>query len=456
MGFLDSITKGYFRKKPGKTPLGVGLSATMFPGGDGLFAREPYTGAWQENKSLVGQNGMLASGPVFSCVDLISSDISKLRIKYVKQIDAVWQESPAPRYTKVLNKPNHYQTRQQFIKLWLSSKLLWGNTYVLKTRNSIGAVIAMEILNPRYVIPMVAPDDSIFYQVTMSPLQVSPLEAVVIPASDIIHDRGICPWHPLVGVSPLVACAVSATMGSNIAVNSAAFFGNAARPSGVLTAPGALSQEQADKAKANWAAANSGTSSGSVAVLAGGLTYSSMTMTSTDAQLIEQLKWSVEDIARCYHVPLHKLGAETASRPAASAAIYEGMYYSDCLQAHIEGLELLLDDGLGVPDGQGTEIDTNGLMRMDAAAQHAANAQAVSSGVMSPNEARATVGLPPVEGGETPYLQAQWIPLSMLKERQAITDGSGGTTTPAGETMKPANTPAKKPTANATEGDSNE
>ncbi|MFL9902179.1 phage portal protein [Paraburkholderia fungorum] len=417
MGFLDSITKGYFRKKPGKTPLGVGVSATMFPGGDGLFVREPYTGAWQDNKSLIGQSGMLASSAVFACVDLISSDVSKLRIKYVKLTTGVWLESPAPRYTVVLNKPNHYQTRQQFIKAWLSSKLLWGNAYILKTRNSMGAVIAMEVLNPRYVIPMVAPDDSVFYQVTMSPLQVSPLEAVVIPAADIIHDRGITAWHPLVGVSPLVACATSATMGSNIAVNSAAFFGNAARPSGVLTAPGALSQEQADKAKASWAAANSGTNTGNVAVLAGGLTYSSMTMTSTDAQLIEQLKWTVEDVARCYHVPLHKLGAETASRPAASAAIYEGMYYSDCLQAHIESIESLLDDGLGVPDGQGAEIDTGGLMRMDEAAMHASLSQAVGSGYMKPNEARAKTGLPPTDGGDSCYLQQQNYSLQALAKR---------------------------------------
>lgn len=444
MGFLDSITKasGYFRRKPGKTPLGVGVSATMFPGGDGLFVREPYTGAWQDNKSLTGQSGMLASSAVFACVDLISSDVSKLRIKYVKLITGVWLESPAPRYTAVLNKPNHYQTRQQFIKAWLSSKLLWGNAYILKTRNATGAVIALEVLNPRYVIPMVAPDDSVFYQVTMSPLQVSPLEAVVIPAADIIHDRGITAWHPLVGVSPLVACSTSATMGSNIAVNSAAFFGNAARPSGVLTAPGALTQEQADKAKASWAAANSGTNTGNVAVLAGGLTYSSMTMTSTDAQLIEQLKWTVEDVARCYHVPLHKLGAETASRPAASAAIYEGMYYSDCLQAHIESIESLLDDGLGVPEGQGTEIDTGALMRMDAAAQHEANAAAVGAGIMTPNEARATTGLPPVKGGDTPYLQVQNYALSALAARDA-----------AGP---PTNGPAPKDTTTPTEVDANE
>lgn len=417
MGLFDSITKGYFRKKPGKTPLGVGVSATMFPGGDGLNVREPYPGAWQQNQSLSGQSGMLASSAVFACVDLISSDVSKLRIKYVKLTTGVWLESPTPRFTKVLNKPNHYQTRQQFIKAWLSSKLLWGNSYILKTRDAMGNVIALEVLNPRYVIPMVAPDDSVFYQVTMSPLQVSPLEAVVIPARDIIHDRGVTAWHPLVGVSPLVACATSATMGSNIAVNSAAFFGNAARPSGVLTAPAQISPEQAQAAKTAWANAHSGTGSGSVAVLAGGLTYQAATMTSTDAQLIEQLKWTVEDVARCYHVPLHKLGAETSSRPAASAAIYEGMYYSDCLQAHIESIESLLDDGLGVPDGQGTEIDTGGLMRMDEAAMHESLSQAVGSGYMKPNEARAKTGLPPTEGGDSCYLQQQNYSLQALAKR---------------------------------------
>jgi phage portal protein BeeE len=148
-----------------------------------------------------------------------------------------------------------------------------------------------------------------------------------------------------------------------------------------------------------------------------GLTYTSMTMTGNDAQLIQQLQWTAQDVARCFHVPGHKIGLDTGARTANSSAIYESMYYSDCLQAYLEAIELLLDDAFYVPDGAGLRFDTKGLMRMDEGAQHAANAQAVGAGYMSPNEARATVHLPPVEGGDTPYLQQQNFSLAALAKR---------------------------------------
>jgi HK97 family phage portal protein len=204
-----------------------------------------------------------------------------------------------------------------------------------------------------------------------------------------------------------------------------------------LSAPGSISNETADRLKAQIEAGYSGANTGKTMVGGDGLTFSAMTMSGVDAQLIQQLQWTTADVARCFHVPLHKIGAEGgSSRSVTSSAVYEAMYYSDCLQAYLEAIENLLDDSLGVPDGAGFEFDTTGLMRMDEAARHAANAQAVGSGVMAPNEARATIGLPPKEGGDTPYLQAQWVPLNLLAKRQAA-----ATTTPAGETIAPEETP---------------
>ena len=411
-----------------KTPKPVGTSAIGAPGSAG-YIREPYMGAWQQNKSLTTRDGLLASSAVFACVDLISSDVSKLRIKYVKLQDNVWQEASAPRFTSVLRKPNAYQTRAQFMKAWVASKLTHGNAYILLSRNSLGVVIAMDVLNPKYVVPLVALDGSVYYQVTMSPLQVTPMETAVIPARDMIHDRGVTAWHPLVGMTPIAACAAAVCLAEGITTNSAAFFANGAKPGAFLSATGAISDETAKRLKATIDANYPGTGAGKTLVGGDGLTYQPMTMTGTDAQLIEQLNWTAADVARCFHVPGHKIGLETGSKTAANAAIYDAMYYSDCLQAHLEAVELLLDDALAVADTAGFEFDLSGLIRMDEAALVAANTQAVGAGIMSPNEARARQGLPPVPGGDTPYLQAQWIPLSMLKERAA----QPATTTPAGE-----------------------
>lgn len=449
--------------KAPKYPKGaIGAVAVGQPGG-GSFIREGNTGDWQKYTPSNTRDSMMASSVPYACTDLISSDVAKLKINYVKRKKKVWREAKGPRYVKLLCNPNPYQTRDQFIKAWVSSKISWGNAYILLTRNVAGTIVQMDALNPRYVVPLVAPDQSVFYQITMSPLQVTPLESNVVPASEIIHDRGMCLKHPLVGVSPLSACAAAVSMTASMTDNSAAFFANSARPSGVLTAPGKISQTTADEIKAYWAKNFSGNSSGKLAVLGDDLKYAAMTMSSTDAQLIEQLNFSVADIARCFHVPLHKIGADQMRTAGTSNAVYEAAYYSDCLQSYIEAIEMLLTSAFDLPSDRGIQFDLSGLMRMDEGAMITANAASVKAGIMAPNEARAKQGLKPKKGGNTPYLQMQNYALSALAARDKagapntpvpMPDGTGvgpngeplpAAAPPVTEPSKPVTPPAEKP-----------
>ncbi|WP_259646407.1 phage portal protein [Burkholderia pseudomallei] len=385
------------------------------------------------------RHDLLAFSAVYACVDRIASDISKLGIRYVKQVGNIWQDASAPRFTGPLRRPNPYQNRIQFVKAWQVSKLLAGNTYVLLVRDMLRNVTAMYVLDPVRVIPLVAPSGAVFYQVAADPLRGVP-EQVTIPASEIIHDRGICPWHPLIGVSPIVAAAAAGTMGNRIQQNSRKFFGNMSRPGGILSAPGKISDETANRLKTHWETNYGGENAGRLAVVGDGLKYETVMMTATDAQLVEQLRWAVEDVARCYHVPLYKIGADpTGSKTAANIGALEQSYYTDCLQAPIEELELCLDDGFEVPDGQGFDVDVRGLLRMDPAARYDAHSKAVGGGWMAPNEARAAENMPPVPGGNTPYLQQQNYSLDALAKRDTNPAPSSATLTSAPESKEPTN-----------------
>jgi phage portal protein BeeE len=95
-------------------------------------------------------------------------------------------------------------------------------------------------------------------------------------------------------------------------------------------------------------------------------------------------------------------------------------YYSQCLQTHIESIESLLDDGLGL-DGTSyeTQFDLEDLLRMDTKTKIQTTGDAVKAGFLSPNEARAKFNLLPTKGGESPYLQQQNYNLAALAERGA-------------------------------------
>lgn len=401
--------------------------------------REPFAGAWQRGLGADSRHEVFEFSGVFACVDRIASDISKLGIRYVKQTGAVWQDTSAPRFTMPLRRPNQYQNRIQFVKSWQVSKLLFGNAYILLARDALRNVVSMYVLDPTKVTPLVATSGAVFYQVPADPL-CGTGEKITVPASEIIHDRGICPWHPLIGVSPIVAAAAAGTMGSRIQQNSRKFFSNMSRPGGILSAPGKISDETANRLKTQWEANYGGENAGRTAVVGDGLQYTTVMMSATDAQLIEQLKWAVEDVARCYHVPLYKIGADpTGSKTAANIGALEQSYYTDCLQAPIEELELCLDDGMEVPDGQGFEVDVRGLLRMDPVARYDAHSKAVGGGWMTPNEARAAENLPPVPGGDTPYLQQQNYSLKALAERDKQPAPSSSPSGGAGASKEPVN-----------------
>lgn len=396
------------------------LSSVSSAGGWMNLIREPFSGAWQAVMPAASPREILAYSAVFSCVTIIASDISKLEIDLTRETsDGIEEEVRNSPYLPVLTKPNHYQTRLKFMEQWVVSKLLFGNAYVLKQRDARGIVTAMYLLDPMKVTVLVADSGDVFYQLAADNLN-GLEDGITVPARDIIHDMMVSLWHPLVGVSPIYACAVSATQGNQIQLNSTKFFNNMSRPSGVLTAPGAISDEVAGRLKQQWEENFANANIGRLAVLGDGLKYEAMTIPAQEAQLIEQQKWTVEDVARCFHMPLFKIGGAVPS--GSSIEALNQMYYSDCLQALIESIEACLDEGLALPRNYHVELCLDGLIRMDTAARYKALNDAVGGGWMSPNEAREREDLPPVEGGESPYLQQQNYSLAALAKRDAQAD----------------------------------
>lgn len=377
---------------------------------------ESFPGAWQRNVE-VKFDSVLSYHADFACRTLIASDIAKLRIKLMKQdSDGIWVETKRKQYSDVLNKPNHYQNRIQFIEHWVLSKLQTGNTYVLKQRNERGQVVRLYVLDPKLVTPLVSPDGAVFYQIDTDNLA-GIEQSLVVPEREIIHDRFNCFYHPLVGISPIFAGGLAAMQGLAIQNDSTSFFQNGAQPGGILTAPGEIDEETAKRIKEHWESEYSGKNTGKVAVLGDGLKYEPMKTKAVDAQLIDQLKWSATVVCSVYHVPPYKAGiGEMPANTNIQSLNLE--YYSQCLQIHIESIELCLDEGLGMSDGLGTELDVDNLLRMDTATQMDVLDKAKS--VLTLNERRKRLEMPKLkQGGDTVYLQQQDHSVEAIAARDA-------------------------------------
>jgi len=414
--------------------------ASSAPGASGAawapIVREPYTGAWQQNDELRLETA-LANPVVFRCVSLIASDIGKLPLRLVA-VDAngIWHETTSPAFSPVLRVPNRYQTAAQFYEAWMFSKLLWGNTYVLKDRDARGVVTSLYVLDPCRVRPLVAPDGDVYYELQTNDLAGIPSSGapLVAPSKEIIHDRWNCAFHPLVGLSPLYACGGAASQGLAMQSASTSFFSGGGRPSGMLVYPGEIDPESAARVKATWHSMG-----GQTAIVGNGPKYEPVSASAEESQWIEQMGWTAKTIAGCFGVPISMVDS-SQQPPYANNEASTLQYHSQCLQTHLTGIEAALDAGLELPAPYGTEFDLDDLIWMDTATKTKAAHDAISAGAMSPNEARRKYfGLGPVPGGDSPYLQQQYYSLEALAMRDlAAPAPATPTTAPPVEEPAPA------------------
>lgn len=418
MGFFDRL----FRKKSLSSVNSGGGWTSLFGGG--------FHANFQ-NDVQYSKEDLAAHPAVFSCVSLISQDIGKMGIMLKKKQGNILVDVPIPKELNILKKPNHYQNWQQFLEFWMVCRKLRGNVYAFKVRDPWGDVVRLVLLNPDQTKPLVSDDGQVFYQLGMDTLNST--ESVIVPASEIIHDRENCLFHPLVGIPAVTAYGLASGLGLNILKNSKTIFGNLSRPSGILVAPGPISKEKAAQAGESWNANYSGQNIGKTAVLGDDLKYQPISMSASDTQTIEQLKMSNEIICSVLHVPAFKVGYGTIPAGQKVGDLNE-IYFSDCLQSPVEAIENLLDDAFDLKD-QGLEVflDVDSLIRMDKETQMNIQERGVKSAIFTPNEARQAFNLAPIVGGDTVYMQQQNYSLEALSKRDQKEDPFGKAEIPKAE-----------------------
>jgi hypothetical protein len=144
-----------------------------------------------------------------------------------------------------------------------------------------------------------------------------------------------------------------------------------------------------------------------------------MSITSEDAEVIAALRMENEEIARTCGVPPPLVGdlshgSLTATEPL--IATWLSISLGGLLERFERGLDRLL--GLdGVNDW--VDFDLSALLRTDFAARMEALTKGVQGGVLTPNDARRTEGLSPVEGGDQAFMQRQNTPINLLSQLAA-------------------------------------
>lgn len=341
---------------------------------------------------------------VFACVSVRSKDVARCAPRLLHKTGPK-SEQPVTGHpvAALFDRPNPLQTWYEFAVQMQMAWLLKQNAYAAIIRDNRGKPVSLWPLNPDGVHLYESADGQLFY----SAMRVGLYQAwqlrnlpLMIPAEDVFHLRGMT-FNSLYGIPTISVARDAIGVALGLEQQAARFMKNGARPSGILSTPKTLNPETAKKLRQQWEQLRSGIhNAGQTAVLEEGVTWNAMQLSSVDLEFIEQRKLSVEEIARFFGVPLHKLGvAGEVGKLRLDQA--DQSYVNSTIMPDLDMWEQKFDQAFELSaEGYRTDFDERLLLRAEEATRFNNYRLAVTSGLMTPNECRALEGLAPMAGGD--------------------------------------------------------
>lgn len=382
--------------------------------------RSPWSGFWFNPLGMRTASGMRVSpdtalqlSTVYACVRIIAQSFACLPFCLYENLPDGGKKpvTDHPVYKLLARRPNPFQNAFEWREMMAGHLALRGNAYNQIVANGQGVIQQLIPLHPDRVQILLQENGDYSYRYTDQFGKVFDFAR-----GQIWHLRGLS-LDGIVGLGPITLARES--MGGALAAQnfSARFFANDATPTGGwLEYPGTFKDKEARKAfQESLQEAQSGINRGKIALFEYGMKYHQLSVTPDDAQFLETRKFQVNDIARWFGVPPHKVGdLSAATNNNIEQQALE--FVQDCLgpmaercEASIEA-ELLFEEEVDVLEAS---FQFRQLLRGDSIARSTYYNMGITGGWLTRNEARRFENLNPLPGLDEPLR-----PLNMVEEGQ--------------------------------------
>src|SRR5215467_9062845 len=358
--------------------------------------------------------------------------------------------------SRILRKPNAYQSALDFMVNAVRQLYLEGNAYALALRNDRYEVSELHLMDATLSRPQVAGGE-VFYRLAGNAVIAQQMpEALIVPQRDVLHirlhaDRSRQYPFPLWGQTPLLAALYDMGLAGAIAQQQQMFYMNQARPSAVINTDMPLDKDLVQELRDRWDEQTKGINQGKTPILTHGLKVNPWAQVPKDAQVAEVMKIAESHIALAFRVPMQILGLGGGTTFGSTEALMRfwiatGLGFAlECCEQAFDKLFALK----GEPD-EYVEFNTDALLRSDFKDRIRGLKEAVTGGIMAPNEARNEEGYDDVREGDMPRMQQQMIPLDFAGKippagpPAAHAPPPAGPPIPAAETKPPPPQPKPK------------
>ena len=253
----------------------------------------------------VSEQSALKYTPFWSAVRVISGTLAALPFIVYRRVDGgkerVIDNSV---YQLIHNRPNEYMDALTFFETRQAHVLTYGNGYAEIQRNGAGKPIALWPLLPDRTSRRISDGGIPYYEV-----RDTHGDTFQLPDYNVLHIKGLG-FDGYSGYN--VVDYQKAAIGYGMAVKryGSAFFGNGANPGGILETPETLSKEAAERLRDSWNSSAAGLSKAHrTQVLEEGLKWTQTGVDPAQAQALETQKYNVDDCARIFNIPPHKIAS---------------------------------------------------------------------------------------------------------------------------------------------------
>jgi phage portal protein, HK97 family len=401
-----------FEKRDFSAPVETRSAVDNFPisdlknPADWLFSTFGYPSS---SNIMVTEDQALTLSAVWSCVRVLSEPLAMLPLN-VFTIDASRNRQIAytdPLYFLLHNKPNPLMTSFVLRETMQLHVTLTGNAYCIIHRDQFANVTELELVRwPKEVwITKSDLDNRKYYS----------YRGKTYSDDEVLHIMGMS-YDGLKGINPIQYARENMGTGVSLQQFGGTFFKNGARMSGVIEVPKALSDPAYNHLKDSFNQEHSGVQNvGKTHILEGGAKYVALNMSNEDAQFLLSRKFSIEEIARIFRVPLHMIGS--LDKATNNNIEHQGIEFATyTMTPHVERWEQEMNSKLIMPSERGkkfAQFDMKGLLRGDSAGRAALFKEMFYAGAMTPNEIRESEGMNHYEGGDVKYIPVNLIPSNL-------------------------------------------
>ncbi|MTI65158.1 MAG: phage portal protein [Firmicutes bacterium] len=378
-------------------------------------------GVTSSGETVTKESAMTISS-VYACTNIIANSVSKLPCHvYKKKKDGNERINNDIAYL-LETRPNQYMTPSTFKHTLVTKLLLDGNAYVW-IEYKIGKILNLWILN-NVTIQQDTVTGKITYQANLNN------KLYTFSSDEIIHIKGLA-TDGITGKSKIDV--LRETIGNMQSSRKLMgnYFKNGTTTGGVITYPEKMNSNTKNTIRNEWQKNNAGyENSGKVAILDLGLEYKEINnIKFADQQFLESTKFTLEEIARVFQVPLHMVGDLDRSTfnniEQQSLDFYMNTILPLLLQIE-EEFNYKLFASYQRNQGYYIKYNMEGALRGDSKTRAEYYEKMMNNGVYSINEVRKLENLNSIgEAGDKYYRSLNYVNVDKMDEYQLNKAGGG-------------------------------